>query len=130
MPVNVSHELQDFLAFIFKDDVVSLGVGIILGGAFSNTVNSFVNDLLTPVLDLVSTKSIDSAFYVLRPGPKGPYKDADAAVKDGAVIVRYGAFLQTIINLFVQGFCLFLIIRGINAAKKLTDQISMPKMEL
>ncbi len=121
METGIKSQVEDFFKFIFKDDVISLGVGVIIGGAFSNTVNSLVNDVFNPVLDLVTNHTMQDKFLVIKEGRAGgKYETLQDAQADGATVVKYGAFIQTVINLFVQGLCLFFIIRAINTAKKFT----------
>lgn len=94
--------VKEFKDFIMKGNVVDLAIAVIIGGAFGAIVNSLIADVITPLL-------------------LNPALDA-AGVKDIAALtwgaVKYGNFLSAIISFLVIAFVLFLLIKGMNAAKK------------
>jgi len=112
------HLFQEFKDFISRGNVLDLGVGIIIGGAFSGVVNSFVNDILTPPLGLlVAGANLENWFYVIRAGqtPDAQYNTPAEAQADGAVTENVGHFVIQIINFILVGITLFFIITGANA---------------
>ena len=115
---TVKGECCHFMRFISKGNVIDLAVGTILGGAFSKIVTSFVNDVLGPLLSLVTTHSLEHSYWVLKNGPNAPYKNHEDAKRDEAIIIRWGPFLQLGINFLLQGICLYFFIRMIDQAKK------------
>ncbi len=113
----VRAEVDSFVKFLSKGDVVDLSIGIIIGGSFSSIVDSLTKDVLSPVMDLITPSSVEASYYTLRKGPNAPYKNKEEAVKDGAVVVKYGALLQSCISFVIKGFCLYLLVRLIKKVK-------------
>jgi len=109
---------QEFKDFINRGNVIDLGVGIIIGGAFSSVVNSFVNDILTPPLGLlVSGSNLENWFYVIKQGNHVgmKYSTPQEAQADGAVTENVGHFIVQVINFILVGITLFFIVAGANA---------------
>ncbi|KAG0026694.1 hypothetical protein BGZ81_006165, partial [Podila clonocystis] len=95
--------------------------GIIIGGAFSTFLNSFVNDILTPPLGLViSGSNLENYFIVIRKGntPGKIYKTPADAQNDGAVTENVGRFIMTGINFLLVGVSLFLIVFSVNRIRE------------
>lgn len=120
----VKHETYDFLNFISRGNVLDLAVGTILGGLFGKIVSSFVDDLVGPVLSVLSTHSLEDSFITIRRGNNAPYRSVEEAKKDGAVIMKWGPFLQIVINFLIQGFCLYFILRLVDQAKKVPAYVA------
>ncbi|CAJ0649099.1 2471_t:CDS:2 [Entrophospora sp. SA101] len=105
-------------------NVVDLGIGIIVGGAFTNVVTSFVMDILTPPLGLVLHGSnLENFFIVIRPGntPNATYNTVAEAQADGAVTENVGMFISTIINFFlicITLFWIFYVYHSIQESRK------------
>ena len=112
--------LQEFKEFAVKGSVVDMGVGIVIGAAFTSIVNSFVKDLLTPVLSLFSSRvDFDEWFIVLKPGIEGgPYSSIEEAHADMAVTLNHGAFLNNAISFIIVAIILFLFLRTINKMRR------------
>ncbi|KAG0221192.1 hypothetical protein BGW41_007132 [Actinomortierella wolfii] len=118
--VKNSSVWTEFKQFINRGSIIELGVGIIIGGAFSAVINSLVSDILTPFLGLVVADSnLQNWFIVLRPGkhPERKYQTPKEAQEDGAVTENVGAFLMTIINFLMVAISLFLIVFTVNRIK-------------
>ena len=107
--------LKDFKAFIMRGNVVDLAVGVIIGAAFGTIVKSLVDDMLMPVLGLV-TGGIDFSNYFLSLSSKVTAGVLVDAKKQGAVLA-WGNFLTLIINFAIIAFALFLVVKGINKLK-------------
>lgn len=106
--------ISEFKAFAMKGNVVDMAVGVIIGGAFGKIVGSMVSDVMMPVIGVVTGGvSFADKKLVMK-----------AAVLDGATVVRpevamnYGTFIDAIINFVIIAFCLFMVIKAMNAAKK------------
>ncbi|SHF07860.1 large conductance mechanosensitive channel [Flavobacterium fontis] len=95
--------VSEFKQFAMKGNVVDLAIGVIIGGAFSKIVSSFIDDVITPLL--------------LKPALEAAnlQKIEDLTILGG---VKYGMFLSAIINFIIVAFVLFLLVKGMNAAKK------------
>lgn len=105
---------KEFRDFAMRGNVVDLAVGIIIGAAFGAIVNSMVNDIIMPVIGYI-TGGMDfkDLSYVLKPATTG----ADGAAIP-AVEIRYGLFINLIINFVIVAFALFMLIKGMNQMKK------------
>ena len=116
--------LKDFKTFISRGSVIDMAVGIIVGGMFTNVVNSFVNDILNPFLGFIIG---DMDFTDLRIVLKA------ATDTTAEVAIRYGALLQAIVQFLLTALVLFSIIRVMNElrdaqekAKKAKEAQNMP----
>lgn len=95
--------LSEFKEFATKGNVVDLAIGVIIGGAFSKIISSFIDDVITPLLLKPALEAANLS------------KIEDLTIMGG---VKYGLFLSAIINFVIVTFVLFLLIKGINASKK------------
>ena len=104
--------LKEFRAFIMRGNVLDLAVGIIIGIAFGGVVNSMVNDVVMPPIG-AALGGVDfrEAYIVLKPGTPGPpYASVVNATAAGAVTLRYGAFLNAVINFLIVAFAVFMMV--------------------
>jgi large conductance mechanosensitive channel len=95
--------LKEFKAFAMRGNVIDLAIGVIIGGAFGAIVSSFINDVITPLL---LKPALDAA----------QLSTLEELTIMGAV--KYGKFLAAVINFIIIAFVLFMIVKGVNAAKK------------
>lgn len=100
---------KEFKEFAFKGNVVDMAVGVVVGGAFSKIVTSLVGDIITPAIGIL-TKGVD-------------FKDLQivlATDAEGAVTsaLKYGAFIQNIIDFFIIAFSIFVVVKLLNTARK------------
>ena len=112
--------LNEFKEFAVKGNVVDMGVGIVIGAAFTSVVNSLVKDVFTPLLGL-ALAGIDFTnwFITLKLGKSGgPYSTLAQAQADSAVTLNFGQFLNSIISFLIVAFVLFFLIRTINRLKQ------------
>ncbi len=93
---------KDFKNFIAKGNVMDMAVGVIIGGAFGKIVTSLVNDILMPLLGLV-TGGVNFSDKVIELNSEG-------------AVLGYGAFIQNIIDFLIIALCIFFITRGIAKA--------------
>jgi len=107
--------LDDFKAFIARGNVMDLAVGVIIGAAFGKIVSAMVDDVLMPLIGLV-TGGIDfsNRFIRLSPIPDGyvgSLTDYAALKKAGVAMVGYGAFITAAVNFLIMAFVIFLIVK-------------------
>lgn len=106
--------MREFREFAVKGSVVDLAVGVIIGAAFGKIVTSIVTDVLMPPIGLL-LGGVDFASFALR------LQEAtvDAAGKPvPPVLLKYGAFINTVIEFAIVAFCVFLLVKAINAARR------------
>lgn len=100
--------IEDFKSFAMKGNVIDLAIGVIIGGAFGKIVTSLVNDMIMPLLSLILGKvTIATAEF--------PIKALNGEVVS---ILKYGAFLQNIIDFLIISLSIFLFIRLLSSFKK------------
>ena len=108
--------IKEFKEFISKGNVMDLAVGVIIGGAFQAIVNSLVNDIIMPIITLI-TGGIDfTNWFISLDGVK--YENLAAAQEAGASTLNYGVFITAIINFLLMALVIFLIIKTINSAER------------
>jgi large conductance mechanosensitive channel len=106
---------KEFKNFIMTGNVIDFAVAVILAGAVGLVVNGFVNDIIMPVVGhFAGGMDFASLKYVLAPAAI----DASGAVTTPENAIRYGAWINTIINLIIVGFVLFMIVKAYNKTKK------------
>ena len=101
--------IKEFKEFAMKGNVMDMAVGVIIGGAFGKIVTSLVDDVLKPAIGML-TGGIDLsglAYKVMLPALDGGEPIAGATIK-------YGAFIQNIIDFLIIAFCIFLMIKAMN----------------
>ena len=102
--------MQEFKAFILKGNIIDMAVGVIIGGAFSKIVTSLVNDILMPLLGAVTGGAdFDTFKIVLSPA----VKDTAGEIIKAEAAVRYGLFLQNILDFLIIGACMFFMIKAV-----------------
>jgi large conductance mechanosensitive channel len=107
---------KEFKEFALKGSVLDLAIGIIIGGAFGNIVQSLVKDIIMPPIGLLINRVDFTNLFVTLDGKS--YANLADAQKAGAPVIAYGNFINTLIVFLIIAFVLFLIIRQINRFKK------------
>lgn len=103
---------HDFKKFCSRGNILELATGVMIGGAFTTIVNSLVNDLLMPVIGLLTGGvNLSGLFLAL---DFQSYPSAEAAQAAGVGTVNYGAFLQNVLNFLIIAFCVFLLVKAMN----------------
>ena len=101
--------MKEFKEFAMKGNVIDLAVGVIIGGAFGKIVSSLVSDVLMPPIGLM-LGGLD-------------FSNLSITLKEAAggappVAMRYGLFINTMIDFVIVAFCIFMLIRGMNALRR------------
>ena len=116
--------LSEFKEFALKGNFVDMAVGIVIGAAFGTIVSSFVNDMIMPWVGKF-TGGIDfsNMHMVIDGGAAGTsYPTIEAAAEAGAITMNYGLFINAVITFIIVAFVLFMVIKGMNAAKKAEEE--------
>lgn len=104
--------IGEFKTFIMRGNVMDLAVGVIIGAAFQNIVNSLVNDVVMPIITLI-TGGIDfTNWFISLDGCK--YATLAQAQEAGAATLNYGTFLTAIINFVIMAFVIFCFVKFMN----------------
>lgn len=91
--------IEEFKKFILRGNVIDLAIGVVIGAAFAKIVDALVGDIFMPIVGLL-TGGFDISGQSLT-----LYGDAK---------LHWGHFLQTVVNFIIIGFCLFLVVKGMN----------------
>lgn len=107
--------VAEFKEFITRGNVLDMAVGIIIGGAFTAIVTSLVNDLLMPVIGvLFGGLDFSTLKYVVRAA------DEAAGIEEAAI--KYGSFIQAIVNFLLIAVVIFLMVKGINKMRRKKEE--------
>jgi len=117
--------LKGFKKFVLRGNVVEMAVGIIIGLAFNKIINSFVNDILMPPISLLVGKINFSNLYInLSQREFANMAEAEAA---GVPIIKYGVFINTVIDFLLMAFFLYLVITYYNKLKEMKKEEEIAK---
>ena len=105
--------MSEFKEFAVKGKVVDMAVGIIIGGAFGKIVSSFVADVIMPPIGII-IGGVDFSDLAITL--------KEAAGEAEAVVISYGAFIQTVIDFVIIAFAIFMVIRAINSMKRQEEE--------
>ena len=111
---------DEFKAFVMRGNVVDLAVGVIIGGAFGKIVTSLVNDIFMPIIGMI-LGNVNFSSLEIKLGE--PVEGAEQAA------IRYGAFIQEIVNFLIIALCIFMVIKVINKMQKKKEEAPAPAPE-
>ena len=94
--------LKEFREFAIRGNVMDLAIAVIIGGAFGKIVTSLVGDVIMPLIGLVL----------------GGVNFSELAITVGGAVVKWGAFVQSIIDFIIVAFVIFLLVRAMNRLKR------------
>ncbi len=121
--------INEFKTFIMRGNVIDLAVGVIIGGAFQAIVNSLVNDVVSPVISLI-TKGVNFADkFIVLSSTEEVFATAEAAKEAGYATLNYGAFITAVINFLIMATVIFLLVKGINKVTSLGKKAEEPAEE-
>ncbi|MFV8332093.1 large conductance mechanosensitive channel protein MscL [Flavobacterium sp. XS1P32] len=106
----------DFKASLMKGDVLSLATAVVIGGAFGKIVGSAVDDVIMPIVGLLTGGTDFTKKFVTLDG--NSYADLAAAKAAGAAVITYGNLVQAIINFVIIALFIFVVLRAAEKAKK------------
>ncbi len=114
--------ISEFKAFAMKGNLVDMAVGFVMGGAFATVVTSFINDVFMPLISpVLGGIDIGDLSFTM----------SEAVIENGevvkeAAIVNIGSFINATISFIIVAFVMFLIIKGMNKAKKKEEAAPTP----
>jgi large conductance mechanosensitive channel len=115
----------EFKEFISKGNVLDLAVGVVIGAAFGKIVTALVDGIVMPLVGVaLGGVSVSDWKYVIKP------ETVDAAgAKVAEVAVRYGMFIQTLIDFLVIAFVIFLVVKAYNRMRKPAAEVAVAPPE-
>jgi large conductance mechanosensitive channel len=118
---------SEFKEFAVKGSVVDLAVGVIIGAAFGKIVDSFVNDLVMPVIGrLVGGLDFTNYFIALKDIPPGLPQTLDAVKKAGIPVIAWGNFTTVTLNFAIIAFVIFMMVKQVNRLRRASAAPSAP----
>ena len=112
--------LEEFKAFVMRGNVLDLAVGVIIGGAFGKIVTSLVNDIFMPIIGMI-VGNVDFSSLEIKLGES--VEGAEQAA------IRYGMFIQEIVNFLIIALCIFMVIKVVNKLQKKNEEAPAPAPE-
>lgn len=103
--------LKEFKEFAMKGNVLDLAVGVIIGGAFGKIVTSLVNDVIMPLVGLL-LGGVD-------------FSKLEKSIGEKGAVLKYGAFIQSVVDFLIIAFTIFLFIKLINSFKKKEEVVEV-----
>lgn len=117
--------VEEFKTFIMRGNVIDLAVGVIIGGAFQKIITSLVNDVIMPLITLITGGVDFKQWFIALDG--GVYSTLEEAQAVGAATLNYGVFLTEVINFLIIAFVIFILVRTMNriaeAAKPKVEEV-------
>jgi large conductance mechanosensitive channel len=122
--------LKEFREFAVKGNMIDLAVGVVIGGAFGKIVNSLVENVIMPPLNLLTRKyGVEFKQLALKSSFELPVKNADGSTQLDAesnpvmriqevAVLNYGAFVQTVVDFLIIAIAIFAVVKLINSTKK------------
>lgn len=110
MSNKASGFFAEFKTFIARGNVMDMAVGVIIGGAFSNITNSLINDIVMPLLGILT----------------GSISFTELSVQIGPAVITYGNFIQAVLNFLVMAFVVFCLVKAINSFHKKKEEAPPP----
>lgn len=111
MKEKVKSLIREFKVFIERGNVVDLAVGVVIGSAFSKIVSSVVDDLLMPIIGVIL----------------GGLDFSNLSIKIGDSVIKYGSFINNVINFFIIAICVFILVKLINKLTKKKEAVEEVK---
>lgn len=108
--------IKEFKAFIMRGNVIDMAVGIVIGAAFGKIVASLVTDVLLPPIGLLLGGVDFSNLFITLKGES--YPTLAAAQAAGAPTLRYGVFINSVVDFLIVSAAIFMVVKGINKLKK------------
>jgi len=106
---------KEFKEFAVKGNAIDLAIGVIIGAAFGKIVSSIVEDLIMPVLSLITGKLDFSNYFIALDGKS---YETLAAAKEKTAVFAYGSFIMTVVDFLIIAFVVFLMVKQINRLKR------------
>ena len=111
---------DEFKVFVMRGNVVDMAVGVIIGGAFGKIVTSLVNDIFMPIIGMI-LGNVNFSSLEIKLGE--PVEGAEQAA------IRYGMFIQEIVNFLIIALCIFMFIKLISKLQKKKEEAPAPAPE-
>jgi large conductance mechanosensitive channel len=123
--------LKEFRDFAMRGNVADMAVGIIIGGAFGGIVKSLVDDIVMPVVGIAGKADFSNLYFGLTEETRNEIarviretgsRPALAKARELGTVLAYGNFLTILVNFLIIAFCVFMLVKAINTARRTLDR--------
>ena len=104
--------INEFKIFIMRGNVLDMAVGVIIGGAFQKIVTSLVNDIIMPIISVITGGINFTDWFIALDGKH--YATLAMAQAAGASTLNYGTFLTEVLNFLIMAFIIFILVKTMN----------------
>lgn len=105
--------IKEFKEFAMKGNVLDLAVGVIIGAAFGKIVSSLVGDIIMPIIGIIL----------------GQVDFTTLSFTIGSSVIKYGAFIQSVLDFVIVAFCIFILVKQVNKFKKKEPEAAAPEVK-
>jgi len=116
---------EDFKSFALKDNIISMAIGVVIGAAFKDLINSLVNNVFTPPIGFLTAKLDFSKLFITL--GKTQYETLEEAKAANAVVIQYGLVLNTLIAFLITAFVLYLVSKAVSKATQKEKEAKIVK---
>ena len=116
---------EDFKSFALKDNVISMAIGVVIGAAFKDLINSLVNNVFTPPIGFLTAKLDFSKLFITL--GKTQYETLEEAKAANAVVIQYGLVLNTLIAFLITALVLYLVSKAVSKATQKEKEAKIAK---
>ena len=116
---------EDFKSFALKDNIISMAIGVVIGAAFKDLINSLVNNVFTPPIGFLTAKLDFSKLFITL--GKTQYKTLEEAKAANAVVIQYGLVLNTLIAFLITALVLYLVSKAVSKATQKEKEAKIVK---
>lgn len=109
--MSLKDTMKEFKEFAVKGNVVDMAVGVIIGGAFGKIVTSLVNDVVMPVVGVLTGGVDFSNLFISLDG--NTYSSLAQAEEAGAAVLKYGSFISQVLDFLIISFVIFIVVKKI-----------------
>ena len=123
--------IKEFKEFAIKGNMIDMAVGVIIGAAFKALIDAFMANIVNPLISLIpGVKNLNEALKIVVTPAQAEVLDEAGNVVTPAVeevAIRFGAFISAILTFIILAFVVFLIVKAINKARKLEEELKAKK---
>ena len=116
---------EDFKSFALKDNIISMAIGVVIGAAFKDLINSLVNNVFTPPIGFLTAKLDFSKLFITL--GKTQYKTLEEAQAANAVVIQYGLVLNTLLAFLITALVLYLVSKAVSKATQKEKEAKIVK---
>lgn len=113
--------IKEFREFALKGNVMDMAVGVIIGGAFGLIINSVIADMIMPVVGMAGSVDFSNQYIGLNENVRAAAEKDNLSLEDARKIgpvLAYGKFVTVVINFLILAFCIFMMVKLMNTARK------------